>query len=823
MDHYDIAALVEQAVARQGIPEPRPTRPEAHREAHDLHRDRGTAGIHPAMEFPARQGIPEPRTTRPAAHREAHDLHRDRGTAGFHPDTRVRPEARPEERDYRQAVHRGTHEQRDFRPGARSWSPSIPTDNRDQPDIRRNAHEGRRVARPAFRGQQEVQPEAWSRQDFSPEERDWPPITPGNSRGPLDIRPPEGYPGESGRHEFLQGDRVGPPNNQHGIRGLPGIRLDAPTGRHDARPGEPALEEGEVRGATHALPDDDRYHTRGHGSDRTTTAEGAARSRHGGYAYSPAGYGGRLSSRENTRQQERDLPYAHEPRVARQDGRVPYADYPAFRHDDRGWPTLLPPDDRTPQFGDTATPQRFSPVMHTDMVSVVPDLRPGIYTGQPYTEEDGQPGFRQEESALWTHQTGKREREEDFSYVDTNAHDGQTWGGRNRGFGAPGKDLRIFSHFTLIYDEKELHLMTQKDAHARATAIRGLLRTVDRQKLHHITHDLILDVERVKAALLSGAEDTDGFVAHPGFNQLDKFPSVQTIGLFTAPGKLQGFITHTGWITESYDGLTLRDCLPAHTRPPGWDENTDAAERALLSEAITNLSKALQVVHHWAFQCVELPTADLPDRRFGTISNGLIRYHLEGAVTMWAQDVTTRDCPAVAQYAHYSMNDAETAAHLLGRYLNDVMHRLEGIGYPTVTAHLRPYEAYPHSYFFRKGGPFWRIQATEAGTGTAVCAGPVATTTLRPTPTTSSPTAPTTPPIAATTGHPCFWHICHLGGLTNRRSNDIMVCKTPSCPNPHPAVMPVLTQDMVRSWTTHPPTKARLQALMPHKIPIAWL
>jgi len=302
---------------------------------------------------------------------------------------------------------------------------------------------------------------------------------------------------------------------------------------------------------------------------------------------------------------------------------------------------------------------------------------------------------------------------------------------------------------------------------------------------------------------------------------------VQTIGLFTDPEKLKSLITHTGWVNESYEGLTLRDCLPAHTQPPGWDDGTNSAERTLLSEAVTNLAKALQVVHHGAFQGVDSPTKVLPDRRFGTISTGLIRYHLEGAVTMWAQDVTTRDRPAAAQYAHYDMNDAETAADLLWGYLNDVVRRLEGIGYPPVTPHLRPYEAYPHSYFFREGGPFRRIQATETGTVTTVRASPSAAATLRPTLTIPSPTAPGAPPsatpVAVATGHPCFWHICHLAGLTRLRSGQPMLCTTPSCPDPHPAVMPVLTQNMVQSWTTHPPTKIRLQALLPQKIPLAWL
>ena len=387
--------------------------------------------------------------------------------------------------------------------------------------------------------------------------------------------------------------------------------------------------------------------------------------------------------------------------------------------------------------------------------------------------------------------------------------------------------MRIFSHFTMVFDGVELHLQTQKDAHARATAIRGLIRTVTRTKLQFITQDLHLDFERVKAALLSGAEDDDGLVSHPGFDRLDIFQSVRTIGMFTDATKLKSFVTHTGWQPASYDGLTLRDCLPAHTQPPRWDESTDSAERTLLSEAMGNLTKALQVVHHRAFQGVDRPTAVLPDRRFGRISNGLIRYHLEGAVTMWAQDVSTRDCPAATQYAHLPICDADGTATLLWHYLDDVMQRIAGIGYPPVAPHLRPYETYPHSQFFRPGGPFRLIQATETVAAPAVRAGPPTTTVLRPTPSATVPHVPSATPsatsVATRTGHPCFWHVCHLAGLTRSRGGDTVVCTSPACPDPHPGTLPVLTQPMVQSWTTHPHTKARLQALLPHKIPITWL
>ena len=136
-----------------------------------------------------------------------------------------------------------------------------------------------------------------------------------------------------------------------------------------------------------------------------------------------------------------------------------------------------------------------------------------------------------------------------------------------------------------------LHLQTQKDAHARATAIRGVIRTVDQEKLQYITTDLILNCEKVKSALLSGSEDDHGLICHPGFDQLNMFQSIQTVGLFTDSTKLKSFVTHTGWITDSYAGLTLQDCLPAHIQPPCWDDGTDPAERTLLSEAVSNLAK----------------------------------------------------------------------------------------------------------------------------------------------------------------------------------------------------------------------------------------
>ena len=108
-----------------------------------------------------------------------------------------------------------------------------------------------------------------------------------------------------------------------------------------------------------------------------------------------------------------------------------------------------------------------------------------------------------------------------------------------------------------MFDGVELHLQTQKDAHVRATAIRGVIRTMDWEKLEHITADLILDCERVKSALLSGSEDDHGLIYHPGFNQLDIFQSIQTVRLFTDATKLRGFVTHRGWITDSYEGITL--------------------------------------------------------------------------------------------------------------------------------------------------------------------------------------------------------------------------------------------------------------------------
>ena len=195
---------------------------------------------------------------------------------------------------------------------------------------------------------------------------------------------------------------------------------------------------------------------------------------------------------------------------------------------------------------------------------------------------------------------------------------------------------------------------------------------------------------------------------------------------------------------------------------------------------------------------MDIPTRDLPDRRFSDISNGLIRYHLEAAITMWAQDVSIRDRPSATYYAGLSMNDAEWAAHLLSQYLGDVMRRLAGIGYPPAAPHLVPYDAYPHSRFFRKGGKFSRIQATETLATPPVQSGPSPPPALFPTPAALLPPAPSgTPPAASVAGqadgHPCFWHICHLAGLTKIRNGETMICQIPSCPDPHPATMPVLT------------------------------
>ena len=180
------------------------------------------------------------------------------------------------------------------------------------------------------------------------------------------------------------------------------------------------------------------------------------------------------------------------------------------------------------------------------------------------------------------HISGRVRNRDSIDYVDTSAHEGETWGGQPRGFDPPGKDLRIFSHFTLIFDEVTLHLQTQKDAHTRAMAIRGVIRTMDREKLEYITTDLRLTCDRVKAALRSGIDDEHGQVSHPGFDQLHLFHSIQTIGLFADPLKLQGFIDHTGWTADSYNGLNLRDYLPAHVQAPQWGEDTEPADRALL-------------------------------------------------------------------------------------------------------------------------------------------------------------------------------------------------------------------------------------------------
>ena len=441
------------------------------------------------------------------------------------------------------------------------------------------------------------------------------------------------------------------------------------------------------------------------------------------------------------------------------------------------------------------------------------------------TQPEGTSGGRRHED----HISGRVRNRDSLEYVDTCAHEGETWGGRPRGFEPPGKDLRIFSHFTLIFDEVTLHLQTQKDAHTRAMAIRGVIRTVDHEKLEYITTDLRLNCDRVKAALMSGIDDEHGQVSHPGFDQLHLFHSIQTIGLFADPMKLQGFIDHTGWTAESYGGLTLRDYLPAHVQAPHWGEDTEPADRALLREAVTNLSKSLRVVHHRAFRGVEQSMHQLADRRFGNIANGIIRFHLEEAITTWALDVSTHDRPSLRVYAHVNINTAEWAAQLLECYLNDVMSRFEGIGFSPTAPHLLPYEAYPHSRFFRPGGVFQRITATDTGrptSGPITYKTPGALLATSPTPSAVTPAGgppPLTPPATQPdTSIPCLWHICALAGITKVRPGVPMACDTPNCPAPHPASLPVITQEMFAKWGGTR-TKLRLQAALPHKIPLAWL
>ena len=807
--YYDIAAMVEQAVARQ---EGRGQ--EASMVDHEAARQdsrqvaRGPPEFRQAVRgLPTniRQDIRGLPGSRQDAHRSLHGAHQEldrpmelglhaaRGDyAADRQDGRNQGAAMADHDAARQESRQVGREPPEFRQAARGLPTNIRQDIRGLPGSRQDAHRSLHGAHQEWDRPTELLREA---------------------RGfPRDIRP-----------EF---------------QGPPVIRRDSRDALHGNRPTEQALEEGEVRGATHEGQADPRHFAPHHaglpgfrGSQRgagwPTPSESAGTAQvsrippYTGYAYSTDLYGGPMEGRRGP-YPERPPAYLYD-----QSAFTGNPQWETLERDSWGRPEESYQGRAPPQPRDTTTPQRFPQMSPAEGVSGAQNNHPGTLTATTHTGGGRQPSRQQEERTLGTPVSGKREREEDLVYVDTNAHDGQTWGGRNRGFEPPAKDLRIFSHFTLVFDGVELHLQTQKDAHARATAIRGLLRTIDRAKLQYITTDLILDFERVKAALLSGAEDTDGLISHPGFDRLEIFQSVQTIPIFTDADKLKSFVTHTGWITASYEGLTLRDCLPTHTQPPAWDEGTDSGERTLLSAAVTNFAKGLQVVHHGAFQCVDIPTQILPDRRFGTISNGLIRYHLEEAITMWAQDISTRDCPSAAQYAHCDMNDAEGAADLLGRYLRDVMLRLEGIGYQPVAPHLRPYEAYPHSRFFRPGGPFRRIQATEVGAATGLRRGPSPTTALRPTPPSFSSDTLTTPPFAAPvtagTSHPCFWHICHLAGLTKRRSGDLMVCTTPSCPDPHPTAMPVLTRDMVQSWTTHPPTKSRLQTLLPQKIPPEWL
>jgi hypothetical protein len=253
---------------------------------------------------------------------------------------------------------------------------------------------------------------------------------------------------------------------------------------------------------------------------------------------------------------------------------------------------------------------------------------------------------------------------------------------------------------------------TKNDSQKRVEALQGYIRCVSLERFQHFVRDGAFRTHTHHRVIRTSMMDSANMESAPGFDELERLPTVCDLPLFEDAGTIEKFVKLSFWFLTDYSGFHLRWFLLKTDGRPSWDETVSRQGKAALATAMARLETCLVVLLSKEFAGCLSSIQKIVSTDYAHFSDGYLRHYLEAMIARWSSDVHSSIRPSVEAYKDWSMKDPEACATLLKKYAEDFIQRAEQ-GWRSTERHLAPFTAHPHSLFFNSQGPFYNMKNQE--------------------------------------------------------------------------------------------------------------
>jgi hypothetical protein len=109
-----------------------------------------------------------------------------------------------------------------------------------------------------------------------------------------------------------------------------------------------------------------------------------------------------------------------------------------------------------------------------------------------------------------------------------------------------------------VVDGRTVIVNTKVDSQKRMEAIQGYIRCVSKTRFDHFVRDGVFRAHEHHMVIRMSMVDSANQGSAPGFDQLERLPSVCDLPLFHDPRTVEKFVKLSFWFLLDYSGFHLR-------------------------------------------------------------------------------------------------------------------------------------------------------------------------------------------------------------------------------------------------------------------------
>jgi hypothetical protein len=238
----------------------------------------------------------------------------------------------------------------------------------------------------------------------------------------------------------------------------------------------------------------------------------------------------------------------------------------------------------------------------------------------------------------------------------------------------------------------------------------------------------------------------------------ESLPEVWLLPAMDCATAIATFIGFHAWPAKDYGMLSLRSFLRPTDHRFCWHLEAETGGKTSLVMCMKRFEHMCVVLFDKAFRGVTEDLRELLLVPRARVSDGLLRYYLEEAISLWSAAMLTSG--VVQRYPEYARTTPASSAALLKRYLRQVVDMTGVVAVPGVPL----VEAHPHTAFFGPHGPFQAVKNRDVGVKLYTCPASYA---AKGGAAIAAPTGAGTGGVTSATKpqgqpHMCMWKLCEL-------------------------------------------------------------